>query len=776
MVVFNKKHIGLFFTVCIVTFAWSAFAVDYIVPYNSSDATSNIQNGINSGADKIILKYQGAGTKWISGPLTLKSNIEIFLESGVILEAKSGAFPGVSTPLMKGVDVSNFKITGYGATVRMLINEYTSGEWRHCIGFYTCSNVEVKGITFERSGGDGIYLGVTGPSNPNQNIVIKDVVCDGNGRQGISVISAKNLTIEDCTLKNTGKYNPAGLAAHGPWAGIDFEMNDLGNTFENILVKNCNFEGNVNWGIIFAAWDTKGFSISVEDCYIKNSNRGIKYTCPSNTGTNNYLKVENTIIENTGNCGIYFENWAAGTMTPVIKNCQIISPCTVKDKGAINIYVDSGVLSGDINFDNVTVKNTNSNYAVTLFGENPNDKVANLSGSIYFENPIAEIIYESLYQNINVSVYRQYPEFSEVFNSNVDSVGGTDSEGFFTHPDAKVYPGDYNGDGKTDLFVKGYGTYRALYLANSQGNGFSRVFMGEMDGIGGTHSDGRLTSPDAEVFPGDYNGDGKTDLFVKGYGTYRTLYLANSTGTGFDIAFSSSLDNVGGTHSDGCLTSSDAKVYTGDYNGDGKTDLFVKGYGTYRTLYLANSSGTGFDVAFSSASDNVGGTDSEGFFTDSSAKIYTGDYNGDGKTDLFIKGYQKYRALYVANESGNGFGRLFYGNADSIGGTDSEDFFTHPDAKIYSGDYTGDGKTDLFVKGFGNYRALYVAGVHGNRFYRMFMGDSAGIGGTSSGLEFTSSDAIVYPGDYNGDGKTDLFLKGYQTYRSLYLMTNNYTQ
>ena len=77
---------------------------------------------------------------------------------------------------------------------------------------------------------------------------------------------------------------------------------------------------------------------------------------------------------------------------------------------------------------------------------------------------------------------------------------------------------------KTDLFVKGYGTYRVMYIANPDGKSFSRNFMGNTSGIGGTTDSSELTDSSALVFPGDYNGDGKTDLFVKGYGTYRLLH------------------------------------------------------------------------------------------------------------------------------------------------------------------------------------------------------------------------------------------------------------
>ena len=365
--------------------------------------------------------------------------------------------------------------------------------------------------------------------------------------------------------------------------------------------------------------------------------------------------------------------------------------------------------------------------------------------------------------------------FTRVFlDSNTDGDGGTDSEDFFTSSQANIYTGDYNGDGKTDLFVKGYNNVRAMYLARSTGDGFTRVFLdSNTDGDGGTDSEDFFTSSQANIYTGDYNGDGKTDLFVKGYNNVRAMYLARSTGDGFTRVFlDSNTDGDGGTDSEDFFTSSQANIYTGDYNGDGKTDLFVKGYNNVRAMYLARSTGDGFTRVFlDSNTDGDGGTDSEDFFTSSQANIYTGDYNGDGKTDLFVKGYNNVRAMYLARSTGDGFTRVFLdSNTDGDGGTDSEDFFTSSQAKIYTGDYNGDGKTDLFVKGYNNVRAMYLARSTGDGFTRVFLDSNTdGDGGTDSEDFFTSSQANIYTGDYNGDGKTDLFVKGYNNVRAMYV-------
>jgi len=744
-------------------------AVDYYVTYNSTDATNDIQAGLNSGANKVILTYQGAGTKWISGPLEFtQSNVELALESGVVLEAKSGAFTTLTTPFIKAEYKNNIKITGYNAMIIMLINEYTSGQWRHALTIRGCTNVTISGVRLDKSGGDGIYLGAP----CNDTVTIEDVTCNGNARNGISIISAKNVNIDNCNLCNTGIFNPAGLASAGPWDGIDFEPNYANETLENINITNCTFNNNKQSGIHFALHNltstTDDVSIAVSDCHITNSKFGI-YIYPAYSDGNGYIDIENCDIENTTENGIRILDWHHDSIDVDIANCTLTNPTATASKGAIKIKASTNITykTGNLDLSNIYVLKSKSPYVLTLEGANQNYKIEDVTASIYTEQPDAGILYNDCYFNIFASIYRLVVNFNAVFSSNLDNIGGTDSEPFLTSPDAKLYPGDYNGDGKADFFVKGYGTYRALYLANSSGTGFLRQFLGYTTDAGGTDVASFLTSPDAQVYPGDYNGDGKTDLFVKGYGTYRVLYLANSTGTGFTRAFvGDGAGIVSGIHAWVCEPT--AQVCPGDYNGDGKADLFVKGYGTYRALYTANSAGTGFDCQFSSDLDNIGGTDSEPFLTSPNSKLYPGDYNGDGKADFFVKGCGTYRALYLANSTGTGFLRQFLGYTTDAGGTDVASFLTSPDAQVYPGDYNGDGKTDLFVKGYGTYRVLYLANSTGTGFTRAFMGDGADVGGTTADKCLTDSSALVYPGDYNGDGKTDLFIKGYGTYRTLY--------
>ena len=58
--------------------------------FDAKDATVCLKRAIASGAEKVII--DNVGKEWLSGPLVLRSNLELVLEKGVTLRAKSELF------------------------------------------------------------------------------------------------------------------------------------------------------------------------------------------------------------------------------------------------------------------------------------------------------------------------------------------------------------------------------------------------------------------------------------------------------------------------------------------------------------------------------------------------------------------------------------------------------------------------------------------------------------------------------------------------------------
>ena len=181
--------------------------------FDPAESTAALQAAINSTAKKVVVEKMPS--PWILDKLRLADDQELFFEPGVEVLAKKGGFHGTSDSLFSAAGKKNIRLIGPGAVLRMRRADYDNkadykhAEWRHVINLHGCTGVTIEGLTLAESGGDGIYLGAGPGGKPCKDVIIRDVVCDRNYRQGISVISAENLLIERCTLKDTAGTPPA---------------------------------------------------------------------------------------------------------------------------------------------------------------------------------------------------------------------------------------------------------------------------------------------------------------------------------------------------------------------------------------------------------------------------------------------------------------------------------------------------------------------------------------------------------------------------------------
>jgi hypothetical protein len=237
--------------------------------FSSLDVTHDLQKVLDSNTQRIII--EDSGHPLTVGPIHLRPNKELVFKEGVVIEARRDAFYHHKDCLFSAIDCKNLKIYGNNTIFKMNKDDYNKGsyspgEWRHCLMLRGCKNVLISGLTCKDSGGDGICLG-SHNNNPNKNVIIRNVVCDNNFRQGLTVGCANKLYITDCVFKNT-----RGTA---PNTGINFEPNNRLEQLINIKVFNCIATGNIGNGFLVdlhnLTRNSRPVSIQFENCLSHNN-------------------------------------------------------------------------------------------------------------------------------------------------------------------------------------------------------------------------------------------------------------------------------------------------------------------------------------------------------------------------------------------------------------------------------------------------------------------------------------------------------------------------
>jgi hypothetical protein len=217
---------------------------------------------------------------------------------------------------------------------------------------------------------------------------------------------------------------------------------------------------------------------------------------------------------------------------------------------------------------------------------------------------------------------------------------------------------DYNNDGFDDLYVTCLGKNR---LFKNNGNG-SFKDVTDSAAVG----DPRWSTGAAFV---DFDNDGKLDLFVSNYvnfdvnhlpefgsgrtcqfkgvpvqcgprglpGAGDTLYHNNGDGTFTDVSKKAGVSDPNGFYGLGIICS--------DFDGDGWVDIFVANDSTPNFLYHNNGDGTFKEIGFA-----AGVAVNENGSEQGSMGVTMGDYDHDGKLDLFVTNFaDEYNTLYHAD-------------------------------------------------------------------------------------------------------------------------------
>lgn len=285
-----------------------------------------------------------------------------------------------------------------------------------------------------------------------------------------------------------------------------------------------------------------------------------------------------------------------------------------------------------------------------------------------------------------------------------------------------VVSADVSGDGKLDLIVA-HRADNSVYLLKGNGNGTFQTAI-QIPVGGGIQGD---------VFAGDFNHDGKLDLFLPGTNNQAIVMIGNGDGT-FKTAINSSSFAYSGYYPRGWSV--------GDFNHDGNLDVVCTlpststNTGRYMAL-LGNGDGT--------FKPGIVGPAVLGY----SRWVSTGDFNHDGNLDLAIADGQGTSGNTANVELtillGNGDGTFslsaHYASPQFPDGTNTAATSNPEDVVV--ADVNHDGKLDAIESDYDN-------------TINVFLGNGDGTFQAARGSEPGNYPRDVVPVDANGDGNIDL--------------------
>lgn len=315
-----------------------------------------------------------------------------------------------------------------------------------------------------------------------------------------------------------------------------------------------------------------------------------------------------------------------------------------------------------------------------------------------------------------------------------------------------IYPGDFNGDGKDDVLViaKDAASYSGIFITDgsntpavqhqSWNSGFLGInwhsgnytaVIGNFDGVNGedvllqstasgtsflllTNSDGRLFgihqyisgwgASTYRILAGKFDSNNRADVFLQARQSTGVNYVMLSTSAGHLTSQGQSWSN---NHLGFKWSVQNAVVHVGDFNGDNRDDLLVQAkpeivlvdYDIPIPVPVFKPLSFGVTLAttagqFTSIHDFWSRKDLNVDWAPNSADIVVGDFNGDGRDDVMLVAREAGRTSYLALADGAGQFEAATVLALSPGANGTN--WTAADYRMAVGDFNGDGRAELY--------------------------------------------------------------------------------
>ena len=246
---------------------------------DAADCTAEAQAALDAGGEAVF-----AAQLYVVQPLFVRvDRLTVTFAAGARLEALRGGFRGVGGSLVTAANVSDLTIRGSCAagapsTWAMWRKDYLNASqgyanqgYRHGLRLENVHRATVSCLTISDTGGDGVYIaGTSGkgvaPTPGSSDVTLSRLSLLRNQRQGMSVIGALHLLVEDSLFADTNGSEPM--------AGVDLEPNHATDALHNVTFRRCVARANGGGGFQmylgrFQHGTALPLSVRFEDCRVE---------------------------------------------------------------------------------------------------------------------------------------------------------------------------------------------------------------------------------------------------------------------------------------------------------------------------------------------------------------------------------------------------------------------------------------------------------------------------------------------------------------------------
>lgn len=366
-----------------------------------TDDTQAIQKAINEATlvSGTVIIPEGVYLIDALTSINVKDNVTIIMSPKTVLKAIPNSSKNYA--IMNITNVKCARIFGGVLVGERADHTGLDGEWGMGVKMIGSSNVIIKYTKANDCWGDGFYIGGNSNQDYCENVQLISVSADNNRRQGISLISGRNIDIINAVLTNTNGTSPA--------AGLDIEPNRVSQILDNINITNltsANNSAGIKVYLRNLSNSERDINIRIRNHKDYGSRHGFVVSSAGGV-VNGKLLIENSEWSDSRENGLVIMNhdyrsFAISVIDPIIRNSNQSKSGDRVRGSAVAIYYSPRYNIPPLNMGNIRIVNllVNDTRAVPVLQHGI--FIEDISGNSMFKISIVDpkILVETKYEKV----------------------------------------------------------------------------------------------------------------------------------------------------------------------------------------------------------------------------------------------------------------------------------------------------------------------------------------------------------------------------------------